>query len=193
VEARSCWWPDEIQCLAQTWPDLLHLGIVAIDLTVPKLDTLLRDLGTSFNHLKVLKLADLYMESFWADGLIRLKNLFRASGNISAHWINSSTELELPWASFLREHAGHKLMKDVMESVFCNLIKLDECRIGDVMGARRVWGDEPSDYSEEWIDAAGDDDLDRQKWTLRFNWLEHAELCGPVEGRQGGDWLLRPV
>jgi hypothetical protein len=191
MEARFRWYPTEIQCLAQAWPNLHHLGIFTVDQTGPELDRLLRNLCSSFKHLKVLKLAEVRAESFWAGGSIQLRRLFRASGKVHAQWMNASKELEIPWASFLREHAGDKLVKGVMESVFCTLRGLDECRIGDVVGARRVWGDGTADYSGEWMDAPGDD-RDRQMWTVRFNWLGYSELCGPVRGERGGGWLLGP-
>jgi hypothetical protein len=192
VEAMCRWYTTEIQCLAETWPDLHHLGILTTDHMVPRIDRLLKGLCRSFRYLKVLKLTGLCID-LSTGGRIEIRNFFRVSGNIYVHYMFRLKRHKLSWASFLHERGGDKMMKDVMESVFCNLRGLDECRIGDAVGARRVWGDDPSDYSEELIEAHGDDDLDRQIWTLRFNWLEHAELCGPVQGEQGGGWLLRPV
>ncbi|KAF2448905.1 hypothetical protein P171DRAFT_428896 [Karstenula rhodostoma CBS 690.94] len=193
VEARARWSSAEIPRLIRAWPNLQHLGVFPANDPEPlKLGTLLKDLARSSKRFKVLKLAGFCVDSFWASGPVRLSNLFLNTENVLAHWINLSEEIELPWETFSREHAGQKIMIDVMEMVFRSLGDLDECRIGDVAGARRVWDDHPSDYSGEFLRPHGDGH-DGQPWTLRFNWLENAELRGPVKGKWDGDWLLRQI
>ncbi|KAJ4301308.1 hypothetical protein N0V90_003399 [Kalmusia sp. IMI 367209] len=196
IEASARWSLEEITSLAQAWPKLEHLGVFTIVESEPlMLVDLLADLRKTFRYLKVLKLAEVCMDSFWSGGRITLSKLFRNTCNIDACWARHSEEHEMPWAKFLDEQAGYKLMKDAMETVFCILQDLNECRIGDMTGARRVWSDEPADYSEEYCQNSGgdDDDDDYQTWTLSFNWLNCAELRGSVDGVEGGGWLLRPI
>lgn len=191
LEAVAHWSAAEIEALAQAWPNLQHLGVFSCDDSqFPQLIDLLRGMKRCFKNLKVLKIAELYAESFWAGGTFRLTNLFQNTDTVRVQ--ERRDPYDVPWDTFLSEHAGGKMMKELMEEAFCVLKDLEECRIGEMEGARRVWGDEPANYEEVWIHADGGD-RDGDQWTLKFDWLEDIELVQPVKGTHGGGWLLRPA
>lgn len=190
LEARVAWSQrDELLCVAEAWPNLRHLGVISPPgetHLMPKIHELLRKLGRSLECLEVLKLAEFDTESFSAGPLIRFSNLFRNTANIHASWVQPSKELDLPWETFIQEHEGHQIMNNMMDAVFRDLGRLEECRIGDVAGARRVRDKETSDGSGELLGFRSDGRND-------FKWLEHAELQRPSGGNYGGDWLFGPV
>lgn len=196
LEAHAYWSESEVACLGQAWPGLTHLGAFPAWSGADCPDVV--DLGEHFPQLKVLALAVLDRESFWAGGNVRVEGLFRGREKVRVEWggggegEQAGETREMGFGEFMGEWAGRKIVREAVEYVFLGLRGLEEVWFGDVVGARQVGVGEECDCEEEFVGGGeGGEEGGRVEWTLRFEWLGDY-FHGGGQRKRECDWLLRP-